>query len=172
MLDFYGGKYYSDPVWHSPTPFFADAPQYPESLTQQVFSGPQISAAVPSVETGNVSPRDAWLSNAFKSGQHLSLVTKDGDYDRIDPSKVFSARFPPSMFIHGTADTVTPFRLSEQAHEELKSLGVESHLLPVVNENHMFDIPLSEGDDLYQDYVLQGLKFLATKAGISCPGLD
>lgn len=171
VLDFYGGKYYSDPSWHSPTPFFANAPDYPDSLTQEAFSGPQISAAVPSVGGSEISPRDAWLSNAFKSGQHLSLVTKDGNYDRIDPSKGFSANFPPTMFIHGTADTVTPFRLSERAHEELKRLGVESHLLPVVNENHMFDMLLSERDDAYQTYVMPGLKFLATKAGLSYHGL-
>lgn len=90
---------------------------------------------------------------------------------QIDPSKVFSASFPPTMFIHGTADTVTPFRFSERAHEELKRLGVEGHLLPVVNENHRFDIFLIERDDAYQNYVMPGLKFLAAKAGLSHPGL-
>lgn len=72
------------------------------------------------------------------------------------------------MFIHGTADTVTPLRFSEQVHEELKSLGVESYF-PVVNENHVFDISLSESDDTYQNYVMRELGFLATKAGLSYP---
>jgi len=155
-----------DPVWHSPTPFFADMPDYPHSLANQVFLGPQLSAATPSADTEETTARDAWLSNAFKSGKHLSLVTKDGKFDRIDGSKGFSATFPPTMFIHGTADTVTPSRISERAHEELRRLGVESHLLLVEGGNHMFDMFCSEEEEIYQNYVMRGFKFLADKAGL------
>lgn len=89
VLDFYGGKYYWDPAWHSPTPFFANALDYPHSLARQIFSEPPVSASCSAVRGHRPRPSlcDAWLSNAFKSGRHLSLVAKDRNYDRIDPSE-------------------------------------------------------------------------------------
>ncbi|THC97861.1 hypothetical protein EYZ11_002661 [Aspergillus tanneri] len=167
VLDFYGGKYYTDPSWHSPTPFFANSPDYPASLADQVFSGPQVSAATPWLGQGDIPPRDAWLSNGFKSGKHLSLVTKDGDYTRIDGASGFSPVFPPTMFIHGDSDTVTPARISQRAHEELKSLGVKTELLLVPGKDHMFDMFYgNEEDDEYREYVYPGFEFLANRVGL------
>jgi acetyl esterase/lipase len=145
---------------------FKNAPYYPESLTDLVYSGPQVSAATPVLDTAEVPPRDAWLSNAFKSGKHLQLVTKDGDFERIDPSKHFSAQFPPTMFIHGNADTVTPVRISERAHQELAVLGVETEILRVEGADHMFDLFIGSDDDGFKRNVAPGLAFLSGKVGL------
>ncbi|KAH8696123.1 Alpha/Beta hydrolase protein [Talaromyces proteolyticus] len=168
-LDFYGGKYFRDSCWHEPSQsaLFLSAPYYPESLTEQIYSGPQISTATPVFGTPDLPPRDAWLSNAFKSGRHLELVVKDGDFDRVDPKSRFSGTFPPAMFIHGTDDTVTPLSISERAYEELKGLGVKTQILRIQGADHMFDmLYTSPEEDYFKKNVSQGLEFLAREAGL------
>lgn len=88
VLDFYGGKYYADPTWHTPSPFFASALDYPESLAEKIFEGPQVSAAIPSAGADEVSARDAWLSNAFKSVKIGHCETRS---HRVDSARVWSA---------------------------------------------------------------------------------
>lgn len=168
VLDFYGGKYFDDSIWQSPSPCFASAPDYPVSFAEKIFEGPQISATVSAAGTEKASPRDAWLSNAFKSGKHLSLVADGADHKLIDGSNAFSSKFPPTMFIHGTEDTVTPSRISERAQQELSRLGAESHIILVEGANHMFDMFLTDPEDeAYRNYVLRGFQFLAAKTGLS-----
>jgi pimeloyl-ACP methyl ester carboxylesterase len=168
VLDFYGGKYYADPTWHTPSPFFASALDYPESLAEKIFEGPQVSAAIPSAGADEVSARDAWLSNAFKSGKHLSLIAKGVNYELIDGSNGFSSKFPPTMFVHGTGDTITPSRISERAQKELSHLGAESHIVLVEGANHMFDMFFTDPEDeAYKTYVVKAFQFLAVKAGLS-----
>lgn len=117
--------------------------------------------------TSDLPPRDAWLSNSFKSGNHTALVVKDGNFNRIDPAAAFSKSFAPTMFIHGTADTVTPTRISEKAYEQLTALGVKTKILRVEGADHMFDMFYSSSeDDGFQKYVLPGLRFLASEAGL------
>jgi acetyl esterase/lipase len=136
-------------------------------LTDRIYSGPQVSAATPVFDTLDLPPRDAWLSNSFKTGNHMKLLVKDGNFNRIDPASVFSKTFPPTMFIHGTADTVTPTRISEKAYETLTALGVKTELILVEGADHMFDMLFcNPEDDGFKKYVLPGLVFLAAEAGL------
>ncbi|KAL1961767.1 hypothetical protein VTN77DRAFT_1054 [Rasamsonia byssochlamydoides] len=172
VLDFYGGKYYSDPSWHSPNPLYVNAPQtWPDDdddeYINRIYDGPQVSSADHYLGKETPPPtRDAWLTAQLKRGTWLAQVVKDGDFDRVDAAKGFRAEFPPTMFVHGTGNTFTESRISERAHAELKSLGVETELLLVPGVQHMFDMLLKEEDDIFKDYVLRGFKFLAEKAGL------
>lgn len=68
------------------------------------------------------------------------------------------------MFIHGTADTVTPSRISEKAYEKLTTLGVKTEIIRVEGADHMFDMfSGSPEDDGFQKYVLPGFAFLAAE---------
>lgn len=58
----------------------------------------------------------------------------------------------------------TESRISERAYVELKSLGVETELLLAPGVQHMFGLLLMEDDDLFQNFVWKGFKFLAEKA--------
>ncbi|KAL1985301.1 hypothetical protein VTN96DRAFT_8100 [Rasamsonia emersonii] len=169
VLDFYSGKYYSDRSWHSPNPLYVNAPQtWPDDdYINRIYDVPQVSSADPYLDKETPPPpRDAWLTAQLKKGSWLAQVVKDVDFDRVDAAKGFSSTFPPTMFIHGNGDTFTESRISERAHKELKALGIETKLLLVPGAQHMFDMLLKEEDDLFQNYVLKGLKFLAEKAGL------
>lgn len=97
----------------------------------------------------------------------MALVVKDGNFDRIDPASAFSKSFPPTMFIHGTADNVTPCRISEEAYEKLTSFGVKTQIIRVEGADHMFDMLYSSSeDDGFQKYVLPGFAFLAAEVGL------
>jgi acetyl esterase/lipase len=46
------------------------------------------------------------------------------------------AHYPPSIIIHGTADTTVPFERSEQFAADLEAAGVERVLVPIPNAPH------------------------------------
>jgi acetyl esterase/lipase len=97
----------------------------------------------------------------------MALVVKDGNFNRIDPASAFSKSFPPTMFIHGTADTVTPTRISDMAYEKLAALEVKTEIIRVEGADHMFDLLYSSPeDDGFQKYVLPGFAFLAAEVGL------
>ena len=77
----------------------------------------------------------------------------------FDPINLFSANFPPTLFIHGNADTLVSFLFSSAAHESLKSLGVETELVVAEGKNHGFDVYVGEGEDGWDD-ISKALGFL------------
>ncbi|KAF7591428.1 hypothetical protein BBP40_001589 [Aspergillus hancockii] len=166
VLDFYGLKYLSDPSWSLPIPEFQQSPSWPEELINKIHAGPQVSAAERHSGHGIPPPREAWFATHMKQGTWLHQVVKDGDLSRIDGTVQFSASFPKTMFIHGTADKVTHHGFSERAHRELKRLGVVSKLLIVDGAEHVFDLDLTEDDEDFVRYVLPGLQFLRQAVGL------
>ncbi|MEW9552071.1 alpha/beta hydrolase fold domain-containing protein [Nonomuraea sp. NPDC050783] len=55
------------------------------------------------------------------------------------PIDLVSPQSPPTLLIHGTADTVIPWRVSSAFHERLLDLGVLTDLLLVGGRDHEFD---------------------------------
>lgn len=108
------------------------------------------------------SPRTAWMIAGLASGSYLRDVVKDGDFARVDPVNAFKKDWPPTCFVHGTDDVFALEEWSFKASEELQTLGVVSEVVRVSGQGHVFDLRLTEGDDLFQKYVMRGLKFLET----------
>jgi len=104
-------------------------------------------------------PRNAWLFNALKHGTQLKSIIQDGGYDRVDPTNLFSKSFPPTFFLHGTADDWILPRFSEEAHSRLKDLGVETRLALLPGLVHGFDATLSRDDPKY-GHVKEAFQFL------------
>lgn len=87
------------------------------------------------------------MFNAIKAGNHLTTVVADGNFARVDPATLFTdASFPPTYFVHGTEDPLVDAKVSKQAHDELRSHGVESALVLVEGAGHGFDAKLVPGD--------------------------
>lgn len=83
-----------------------------------IFGKPGLGAmfnAVDYAQRANLIPAD------LKPGFLSSFVTKD---------------YPPSVFVHGTADEVVLDQESIDQHEQLKKLGVKTKLLLVENGSH------------------------------------
>ncbi|RYO85581.1 hypothetical protein DL766_006517 [Monosporascus sp. MC13-8B] len=166
-LTFYGELYWSDPVWSQPKAALAGLPVVGKDLYDRVYDE-GIVVAAPSTRgpTGPdmTKPRNAWLLTSIKEGWWLKEVVRDGDYARIDPANLFGPEFPPTAFIHGTADIVCPQTMSEKAYESLKEHGVETALFLVPDKPHDFDATMTRHDADFAK-VREGLQWLSHKVG-------
>ncbi|KAB8254265.1 Alpha/Beta hydrolase protein [Aspergillus pseudonomiae] len=156
ILDFYGLKYFSNPMWRLPILEFEKSSSWPQKYIDKIYEGYQVSASARFLGSDTLPPRDAWLATYMKQGTLLDEIVKDEDKSCIDDTARLSTSFPRTMFIHGTAGTVTHHRFSERAHEELNGLGVVTDLLLADGEEQVFDLTLEEDDVTFIKYVLQG----------------
>jgi dipeptidyl aminopeptidase/acylaminoacyl peptidase len=80
---------------------------------------------------------------------------------KLFPQLLFDANFPPTMFIHGDADTAVLVSESEYAHEELQKAGARSVLHIVPGAEHGL-VVLPEGKPAPQSEALykQAFDFL------------
>lgn len=164
-LAFYGEFYWSDSFWTQPKAALSGLPVIGKELYNQVYDeGIVISA--PSTRGPNgpdlTKPRNAWLLTSIKEGWWLKEVVKDGDLARIDPASTFGPSFPPTAFVHGTADVVSPVRFSEAAHASLQSCGVDTALFFVPEKGHDFEASLNAKDADFEK-VLEALRWLSRK---------
>ncbi|KAF2102788.1 alpha/beta-hydrolase [Rhizodiscina lignyota] len=164
ILDVYGMKYLQDPRYHTRSPATANLPPINLAIVAEVWKQlpPPTSGPLPSGPNGpNLGDaRVAWMFQALKDGTHIEQIVHDGNYERVDPAFLFSKiRFPPTYFIHGSADTSVSPEFSQRACEQLKGAGAESHLVIVDGAPHGFDAAALPGDE-YFAIVSKGLEFL------------
>ncbi|QKX54952.1 uncharacterized protein TRUGW13939_02042 [Talaromyces rugulosus] len=158
ILDFYGVKYTSDPLWFQPLPALAKIPSLDEAFLNQIYQEPVISHTGLSLEGASKSndkpktkglpmpdlsvPRNAWLFSSLKNGTHFSSIVKDGDYQHVDPVR-----------LHGIHN------FSVKAHEELQLLGVETGIELPEGKSHGFDVGVGPEDPDFAS-IRAGLDFL------------
>ncbi|OGM49735.1 hypothetical protein ABOM_001848, partial [Aspergillus bombycis] len=157
IVDFYAPLDLLHPFWHSPLPMLAKLPEFDTEFLSTIYNqDPPPSATLFSLENGDKSAntgllpfdfsqvRNAWLFHSLKHGSHMKAVVGDGDYTRVDPLRLLSPSFPPTCFVHGTADTMVDVQFSEQAFSTLKTLGVATEIHIANGENHGFDKRVDE----------------------------
>ncbi|KAF4995703.1 hypothetical protein FDECE_12732 [Fusarium decemcellulare] len=164
ILDIYGIKYLSDPAYHTPFPPLPGSPKLEEDFVGRIWKDipPPTSAPPPMGPSGPdfSNYRVAWMFEAMGKGTLLKTTVGDDNYDRVDPVSLFSkGHFPPTYFIHGTEDRLVPARLSQRAHSELKSHGVETELALVEGGQHGLDEKAQPGDGVF-DVLTKGFEFL------------
>lgn len=106
-------------------------------------------------------PRCAWYLQQIKQGTAISSILPDADLERADPTSKFTKNFPPTYFLHGKADSFVKYELTVRAHEELRTLGVETELVVPEGIEHAFDLQPQVGDEVFEKYVVPALDFLA-----------
>ncbi|KAL2795250.1 Alpha/Beta hydrolase protein [Aspergillus keveii] len=167
ILDIFGLKYFNDEFYSKPNPAFLKLPASDQALVDRIYQDvPAPSAGPPPM--GPKGPdlnnhRVAWLFAAFKKGTWLSSIVPDGNYSRIDPAVLFGPSFPPTYFLHGTADTLVDVKFSQRAFEDLKSNGVDTKLVIEEGGPHGFDAGSKPGEHKYE-LVTEGFRFLASHA--------
>ncbi|KAJ0418577.1 Alpha/Beta hydrolase protein [Aspergillus carlsbadensis] len=173
ILDFYGAKYLSDDVWHRPNPKMPRLDFSPELLDRIWLEvpAPPTSILAQSDLPGQGSgldfkrPRIAWLASALANGTLLQQIIRPDEYARLDPSTYFKPGFPPVFFIHGTADKLIPFQLTEKSYYALRQCEVETVLRLVDDADHAFDETLHRGDPAFE-VIQEGFRFLAQHADL------
>lgn len=168
ILDLYGVKYLSDPFYRAPLPLFAHLPDVDDALLQKVYEGDQALTSAPMLlpdgRPNLADPRAAWLLMALKRGTSISGVVQDGAYERVDGAAALTAErtfpFPPTCFIHGTADEFVPGSLAERAKRELSAAGGTAEVIVLEGVGHAFDLRgLKEGTQAWEA-VRRGMEFL------------
>lgn len=167
-LDIFGLKYFQDASYSTPNPAYSKLPDFEQALLNKIKDEVPPPSAAPAPGGPNGPDfshhRIAWLFTSLKKGTWLNSVAPHGDYDSIDPAKLFSSSsFPPTYFIHGSADTLVDVKFSQRAFEDLKSVGVDTKLVIEKEAPHGFDAGAKPGDHKY-DIVVEGFNFLAEYA--------
>ena len=70
----------------------------------------------------------------------------DANVKRANPWNYIDKTMPPTLILHGTADTTVPIAQSERLDEKLTALGVPHEFVKVPEGHHSFDLHPKEMD--------------------------
>ena len=162
IIDFYGSKYLRDYTYQQPFLGFGQIPDMPEEFINKIYEGPTEITSRPMSVNGKPNledPRSAWFITQAKNGTSVSACFPDGDYERVEATNGFSKNYPPTFFLHGTIDKFVDYKLTVRAHEQLKTLGVETELLLGDDIDHAFDMFITDQDPKFARYVVPAFEF-------------
>ena len=170
VVNFYSPMYFQDSFWVEPLKSLSALPDFPEDFLNKIHDEPLRTFTKSSLERSAAAragppkpdlsvPRNAWLFTILKNGTHLQHLVPDGNLHRVDPSNGFSEKFPPTFFLHGSADDWVIPKFSEQAHQKLKGLGVETRIAILPGLIHGFDAMLTSDDPRYAS-ITESFEFL------------
>ena len=87
----------------------------------------------------------AWSAEGASGGRPKKLAD-DGLLDRYSPAQLIKEGYPPTVLLHGTADTMIPCDESVQMADSLARAGVEHRLITVPDAGHGFDGFIGPGE--------------------------
>src|SRR5205085_5190889 len=135
LVAFYG---YGDIAgeWYSrPDPFYNQQPAVSKQQAYQAVGGPYFDDSVP-------NNRFEFYLYCRQQGLWPKEVTgHDPDlephaFDAFCPIRNVTAKYPPTLLIHGTKDTDVPYEQSASMDKELTRKGVAHELITVADAGH------------------------------------
>ncbi|MCX6621658.1 MAG: alpha/beta hydrolase, partial [Acidobacteria bacterium] len=76
-------------------------------------------------------------------------------FDAYCPIRNVTRRFPPTMLIHGTADTDVPYEQSKMMAERFREVGVEHQFVTVPEGSHgIGNMPVEEQERIHREAVV------------------
>jgi uncharacterized protein (TIGR03067 family) len=124
-------------AWYSrPDPFYRRQPLVPKDEAFKAVGGPVLSDG-----SGRNNRGRFYLYCRQKGLWPKEVAGHDPDqepraFDAICPVRNISAKYPPTLLIHGTKDTDVPYEQSELMDKELTRNGVRHELLTVKDAGH------------------------------------
>ena len=136
LVSYYG---YGDitSAWYSrPDTFYSKQPHVPKEEALQAVGTNVISEPPDKNQRGRfyLYTRQQGLWPKEVAGHNPD--TEDKWFDRYCPLRNVSAKYPPIMLIHGTADTDVPYEESKKMDEKLTQKGVKHELVTVPDAGH------------------------------------
>lgn len=139
LVSFFG---YGDLVaeWYTkPSEFYRQQPLVPEAEAMAGFGDKPVADS-----NANGKQRGKFYLYCRQNGLWTKLVSgfdPKTEADRIkpfEPAKNVTSDYPPTLLMHGTADTDVPYEQSVQMAEEFKKHGVEHEFITIPNAGHGF----------------------------------
>lgn len=169
IYDMYGPCNLSDPFWTQPLPHVAAklppglAPEFlaqvyeerPVPITGGVSLEGQATAGGPDFR----SPRVAFAFTQIANGTVMDTIFPSKEWDKVDPLRNVTSSFPPTVIVHGDADTMVPIDLSRALYAALQKAGVKSQMIDVPGEEHTFAGKMQVGSQTW-NIQKQGFDFL------------
>jgi acetyl esterase/lipase len=124
-------------AWYSrPDPFYAKMPAVPKDEAYKAVGDKPLSEV-----TGKNSRGRFYLYCRQQGIWPKEVAGLDPDkepkaFDPFCPIRNVSAKYPPTLLIHGTKDTDVPYELSESMDKELAKHQVPHELLTVTDAGH------------------------------------
>src|SRR5260370_16931073 len=124
-------------AWYSqPDPFYRRSPLVSKEEAYQVVGG-----AVLSEMTGKGKRQRFYLYCRQQGIWPKEVAGHDPDrepkaFDPFCPIRNVSAKYPPTLLVHGTADTDVPYDQSKEMAKELGHKGFEQELLTIAGVGH------------------------------------
>ncbi|KAJ9623871.1 hypothetical protein H2203_005316 [Taxawa tesnikishii (nom. ined.)] len=115
ILNLYGATHFTHPFWSQPLPH-VKPPPCPEDLMNSVYHESPIPTQGP-------PPRVSFALTQIHKGTVLDACMPSKAFEKIDACLNVTDAFPPTIVVHGDADTMVPKYLSEKLFEELKAKG-------------------------------------------------
>jgi acetyl esterase/lipase len=137
LVAFYG---YGDvaAAWYSrPDPFYCAQPAVPEATARSLVGQRPVSEGAPERSRFYLYCRQQGLWPREVVG-----LDPDGDprlFDPYCPVRTVDADFPPTLLLHGTADTDVPYQQSVDMAAALARAGVAHELVTIPDGGHGFD---------------------------------
>lgn len=171
IVDFYGPCSFEDPFWTTPLPHVAA--KLPLNLSSEFLN--RVFDEEPVPVRGGVSlegqsgptgpnfddPRQAFALTQIANGRVMDTVFPSRHWQKVDPVLNVNSQFPPTVIVHGLADTMVPISLSRRMLQELQSHGVRSDMVEIPGEEHTFAAKMRVGTMTW-DLQRRGFDFLET----------
>ena len=161
LVAFYG---YGDIVadWYTkPDPFYCRQPLVTEEASGRLYHGPVTSQ----VYEGR--RKEQFYLYCRQQGTWPQEVggrdpdEEPGFFEPYCPLRNVTSSFPPTLLLHGTADTDVPYEQSHLMAAELRRWRIDSELITVDGGGHGFDAQMDEAR--VQDAFARTLAFLARR---------
>jgi len=126
-----------DGAWYSrPDAFYSKQPAVPKEEAYAAVGGPVIS------ESSGKNNRQRFYLYCRQNGLWPKEVAgldpdkEPGAFDRFCPIRNVTAKYPPTLLIHGTKDTDVPYKQSEMMAKELDRNGLKHEFITVRDAGH------------------------------------
>src|SRR5262249_3984428 len=136
LVLFWGYGDIAGPWYSRPDAFYRRMPLVPREEAYRAVGGPAISDGSGKNARSRfyLYCRQQGLWPKEVRGHHPDKEPKA--FDPFCPVRNVSAKYPPTMLIHGTRDTDVPYELSRDMARELSRKGVEHELITIPEGGH------------------------------------
>lgn len=139
LIPFYGYGDIIGPWYSRPDPFYCRQPAVPEKEAYEAVGSEEVPNSAGQANRGRfyLYCRQHGIWPKEVAGHDPD--TEPEAFKPFCPVQNVDINYPPTLLLHGDADTDVPYHLSVMMADELARVGVEHELITITNGGHGFD---------------------------------